>query len=212
MNKEVSYLDETRSRILTQAGQRFRAHGFARVSIGELCAEMRIAKKTFYKYFHSKELLVHALVEDHAQRYLPEALRVMNSLSDAPVEDRVQESLRLFFTYSAEHFSGVFLNDIRVMLPDLWTHMNRRRQGLVQAFAALVAAGQKDGTYRTDVDSARLAKVLSLILDSVLDPQTLYQHGLPPHEVAPMLFDLIHSGLKSREPEPQRRCAKESTP
>jgi AcrR family transcriptional regulator len=200
MEENLNNSGSLRASILSRAHQRCHAEGFARLRVADLCAELRIAKKSFYKHFSNKEDLVRALVLDHTRRYLPEALRVLDS--DLPVESRVRQSLHLFFTRSAEHYSAVFLHDIKLLMPDLWTTMNQGRKALVQAFAQLIAEGQRDGTYRTDVDSERLSRVLALILDSVLDPQTLYQHGLSQHEVAPMLLDLIHCGLTSKESSP----------
>lgn len=49
---------ETRTRVLDVAHRRFGQKGYDATTIEEICAEARISKRTFFRYFHDKETLV----------------------------------------------------------------------------------------------------------------------------------------------------------
>jgi len=49
--------------IIQTANNQFQRMGIRNVSIDDVCAELRISKKTFYRYFNKKEDLVDAVIE-----------------------------------------------------------------------------------------------------------------------------------------------------
>ena len=51
-----------RARILDQAYRLILAHGYSRVTMDEISAELRMSKKTLYRHFSSKEELGEAAI------------------------------------------------------------------------------------------------------------------------------------------------------
>ena len=54
--------------ILKTGAKRFLKYGLRSVSIDDICADLRISKKTFYTYFSQKEALVEAVLQDMDQK------------------------------------------------------------------------------------------------------------------------------------------------
>ena len=55
---------DTKVQILKTASELFHQFGFHKVSVDEIISKISISKKTFYKHFESKEILVLKLIEN----------------------------------------------------------------------------------------------------------------------------------------------------
>ncbi len=60
----------TRNALLATANQRFREKGFEATTIDELCAAVPVSRRTFFRYFASKEALVFPHREERLKRFL----------------------------------------------------------------------------------------------------------------------------------------------
>lgn len=56
-------METLKENIIQTAGNQFQQMDIRNVSIDDVCAELRISKKTFYQYFSKKEDLVDAVIE-----------------------------------------------------------------------------------------------------------------------------------------------------
>jgi AcrR family transcriptional regulator len=79
--------DATRRALLGAAHRRFHAVGFERTTIDEVCADVGIARRTFFRYFPDKESL--AFPHRDARR-----LRFLELLAQAPAAETPFSSLR----------------------------------------------------------------------------------------------------------------------
>jgi len=52
-----------RLRILEHSMEKFKSVGFIKISMDEIASDLKMSKKTIYKYFHSKEELVEKSLE-----------------------------------------------------------------------------------------------------------------------------------------------------
>lgn len=60
----------TRAALVTVAHRRFHAHGFEKTTIEEICEEVGVSRRTFFRYFRSKEDLVFPNREERLERFL----------------------------------------------------------------------------------------------------------------------------------------------
>ncbi len=74
---------EVKECILSIAQNLFFKQGIKSVSIDDISEEMSMSKKTFYKFFPSKDEIITTLVENHIQRDMLEIDKIRNNSEDA---------------------------------------------------------------------------------------------------------------------------------
>ena len=97
---------QTRAAILKEADARFASKGFEATTVDELCEAVEISKRTFFRYFASKEDLVFPNHEERLARFL-------GFLEQAPATltpfDTLRGASRAFaaeYTHHRERFLG----------------------------------------------------------------------------------------------------------
>lgn len=62
-------MSSLKENITQTASKLFHCSGVRNISIHEVCAELRISKKTFYQHFQQKEDLIGAVIEENKQQH-----------------------------------------------------------------------------------------------------------------------------------------------
>ena len=55
---------DTRQNLINNASEIFMKYGFFKTTMDDLARELKISKKTIYKYFSSKESLINAIIQN----------------------------------------------------------------------------------------------------------------------------------------------------
>lgn len=168
--------DKIRTRILSAASEQFFRHGFYRVSMDSLVAEVRTSKSTIYKFFPSKEDLVQAVLENINSE--------INTNLEAIIEDtekNFQEKLIAVTRYTGKILTRVsqeFLTDLRLHTPDLWeSYQSMRQARLEHLYGRLFRNGVSEGIIRRDIPQDFLLLVYTKLTELAVEPDAL--DGLP---------------------------------
>ncbi|MBC7652980.1 MAG: TetR/AcrR family transcriptional regulator [Oligoflexus sp.] len=68
-------IDKIKESIKKAAQDLFRKYGYHKTSVNEIAKKAKIAKATIYKYFESKELVLHAILMDYLKVSLNEVIQ-----------------------------------------------------------------------------------------------------------------------------------------
>ncbi|OAQ40390.1 TetR family transcriptional regulator [Pedobacter psychrophilus] len=68
-------IDKIKESIKKAAQDLFRKYGYHKTSVNEIAKKAKIAKATIYKYFESKELVLHAILMDYLKISLNEVIQ-----------------------------------------------------------------------------------------------------------------------------------------
>jgi len=139
--------------ILAEAARVFRERGYKQTTMDDIAEELGQTKASIYYYFDSKEELLFQICE----RAVDAALAHFEDIDrdGAPAAERFTKMME-------EHFTSLSRNAdvVTVFLQELWRtdhprakeirSKQRRFQG---AFEDLIVAGQRDGSFRSDLDA-----------------------------------------------------------
>jgi AcrR family transcriptional regulator len=157
--------DRTRQRLLEIAVQRFAADGYRRTSVSDIARDAGLTPAATYAYFRNKEALFQAAV-DHDAGSLFDRARV--AISGTPVAGREAVVLAELAVHVTEHPLAARVlagrePDVIDRLLDLPSLRDFNRQ-----VAEDIAAGQRAGDVRADVDPAEMANGMEAIVLSLL--------------------------------------------
>lgn len=160
----------TRERILAVAARLLLAEGFARVSMDDVANAASITKRTLYRYFPSKEILVAAVVDDHMTR--GEAAFEARLEADEPLAIRM-ERLASFLAEQARSVSPRFILDLQSAYPEQHQRVLEFRRQRLHGLVSTLQQAQDRGEVRTDIVVPVAVEALLVAIEHVSSPDRL---------------------------------------
>jgi len=142
-------MEEQKIQILQVALKLFEQQGIRRVSIDDICCELRMSKKTFYNYFSQKEELV-AVVMKHNVDVMHEKMAKITKQNTAidSVILIVKEVKK-----NAEKYESPFHYDVQKYYSHLLDEFQEEYcQYMNDWITTNLSQGIKEGFYRDDID------------------------------------------------------------
>src|SRR3954468_10166538 len=92
--------DKIKESIKRAAQELFRKFGYHKTSVNEIAKKTKIAKATIYKYFDSKEAILHSLLMDYIQVSVDELIHTDTPDLDeeAHLSNLIMKTCRLSYT------------------------------------------------------------------------------------------------------------------
>lgn len=186
-----------RERILTTAGEKFFAHGFSKVTVEEIAADLGISKRTIYKNFKSKDELLSQLLERQMASVQINLEAIL--AQPHPLPQKIRE-LGEFIGSNLQKFSPVFLGDLLKNAPHLWQRIDEfRTKRIRENFQKIWRQGREEGVIRSDIPEDVMTLVLVGALRSVINPEVLSQHSFSGIEALDGLFKIIFQGTLTEQ-------------
>lgn len=191
--------EKTRKRIIARADRVFRERGFRKVTIEELCADLGMSKRTFYRFFDDRDALVVAVVVESVERVVPAIIE--NLTSPRPVDQILKEHFDLLVHGLFANVSTQVMVDIQVLMPELWDRIDQFRSGAVEIITELLRRGQEEGSIRPDLDPIVAGKLIQGILTNVAHPRFMADQGMNFDQFITTFKNLLLYGVLAPETE-----------
>lgn len=164
-------------KVIAAARREFFLHGFRRVSMDDLAAELRMSKKTLYACFSSKSSLVEAVLKDKFNEVETDLSRLASEGS-TDMEEAIHRFLQRVQRHTAEIHPS-FVRDLGRETPDLFRIVEHRRRRLIRRHvAALFNKGRKVGLIRKDISVELLIEILLGAVEAIMIPSRVTELGL----------------------------------
>jgi AcrR family transcriptional regulator len=155
--------------IVSTSSKLFEQFGIRSVSIDNVCAELRISKKTFYSYFPQKEDLVEAvLMHQRSIQYEKFAKMFKNKNAIDSLIISIKEIRR-----SAGHESVAMCYDLEKYYPKVnEKYEQASKQMMRDGFELFLRQGIDEGYFREDLDVEMIAFFHSLQMKTTFEQMT----------------------------------------
>lgn len=187
--------------VIGAARRQFFMHGFRRVSMDDLAAELRMSKKTLYACFPSKLSLVQAVLKDKFNEVEGDLSRLASESSSD-----MEEAIHRFLERVQRHTSEIhpsFVRDLGRESPDLFGIVERRRRRLIRRHvAALFNKGRKAGLIRRDIPVHLLIEILLGAVEAIMTPAKVTELGLTLERGYSTIIRVILEGALERGARP----------
>lgn len=148
---------EKETELLEQAGKLFMRYGIKSLTMSDIARELKISKKTLYKYVTDKNDLVSKTIAIVLDQQECEFEEISKEVED-PIEELIQISQLAEKHLKAIHPSVIF--DIQKFHPDAWTQFECHKDTHIYlSVMENLECGKKNGVYREDMESAIIAKL-----------------------------------------------------
>jgi AcrR family transcriptional regulator len=164
-DKPAADKDDSRANILTVATQEFSEKGFSGGRVDEIAERTNTSKRMIYYYFHSKEKLYRAVLENcyaHVRQ-----IDTSLDLDSMPPLVALRELVRVTFDYHNEHPDFVRI----VMTENInkgahigaVSSIKNRAKTIVSLLQKLIDRGVAAGDFRSDIDPVELHMSISAL-------------------------------------------------
>ncbi|WP_207428252.1 TetR/AcrR family transcriptional regulator [Pedobacter sp. SYSU D00535] len=106
-------VDKIRESIIRAAQELFRKYGYHKTSVNEIAKKAKIAKATIYKYFDSKEVLLHTILMDYIRISVNEIIENTNEETNKEIylSNLILKTSRLSYAVCNEFIGWDFIRE-----------------------------------------------------------------------------------------------------
>ncbi|MFQ5651646.1 MAG: TetR/AcrR family transcriptional regulator [bacterium] len=177
------------------AREKFFHHGFSKVTMEELALELGMSKKTLYKHFPQKTVLLREVVEMTLSEMRSGVEALLND-ETAPFTVRLQKLLRFVGVHASKFLQRDFLTDLQRNAPAIWSHIEAFRKEMIHTrFARLIRQGVEQGVFRSDVDQELVVLIYFSLVQNIINPATLSNLPFTTKQVFDSIIKLLLEGL-----------------
>jgi TetR/AcrR family fatty acid metabolism transcriptional regulator len=187
-------LDDKRERILDAAVVEIARHGYYHTTVAMIATRAGVADGTIYLYFHGKEEILVGLFERAMASFIAEG-RQLPSTGDAAQRMRELITLHLNLLGRDPDLAIVFQVELRHSLHFLDLFSRSRLREYLAAIAGIIEQGQREGTFRADLDPLFTAKAIFGILDEITTDWVLAKRNTRLAARADAIGDLVLRGM-----------------
>ena len=151
-----------RETILEKANEIFMSSGFKSVTMDDICTELKVSKKTLYKYYSNKNDLVEAALHSFQDKMRSKMLDVVSKNYDAVKE--VVEIKKIAMDHS-DNCNNSSHEELMRYYPDiLQKHMDYVKSKIIQDITFNMRKGVSEGLYLDDLNIDLQPKVFFNII------------------------------------------------
>ncbi len=188
----------TKNKILERAMDLFFQFGFSKVSMDELASGLSMSKKTIYKYFPGKKVLIWAIVNSTKHEVGTNVERIANDES-LPYEDRLKEIMN-FIGMRLSRLQKPILVDVQKNFPEIWEDVsNYRIEMLTKNLKMILDKGVEAGTFRSDINKELFMMMYLNTVQTIVTPYVLAELPLTTVEVFEMIVKVFFGGILTEE-------------
>ncbi len=137
----ININSEEYEKIFNYAKSIFLKEGFYKITMDNLAAGLKVSKKTIYKYFGSKEILIESIVASIKNEVSGKLDNIRKSNDNAILK---LINLNKLLSKMLIELDDRWINDLRIHLPSLWKEIDEfRTKRLNGTFSTIINEGQK---------------------------------------------------------------------
>ena len=184
MSENDKILDLTEEKIFKE--------GFYKTTMEELASDLRMSKKTIYKFYPSKNDLVRAITERFKKRIHDKILEILSS--DKNAVDKIVTWLSIL-TKVTTKISDKMLNDLRKHFPSLWDELEKfRTEMMTDNITKVIEQGKQEGFVK-DIPTPIIMTVMISSVRAIVNPEFVIHNNFSLKNAAQTTFQILMNGI-----------------
>ncbi|HLF20141.1 MAG TPA: TetR/AcrR family transcriptional regulator [Bacteroidota bacterium] len=181
-----------KDRIVESASEKFLSQGISKVTLDEIASDLRMSKKTMYKFFPSKDELLSSIVHLMMGKMERQIEAIVSSSKAFPEK---MTALMAFAGKFIGRLSSQFLRDLERFAPALWREVETfRRERIFSRLERMFVQAKQEGFLREDLDHNLFMLVFLHSMQGIMNPHTLSQHSFSAQQAFKGIFKILLEG------------------
>lgn len=183
---------EEKERILNFTEEKIFKEGFYKTPMDEIASELRISKKTIYKFFPSKNDMVEAIMKRFMKKRQQDILPLLNSNKNA-----VEKFAGIVFiiTQNLSRVSERMFNDLRKHCPALWKEVESFRTEMINKNITKVVEQGKRERLIADYPTPIIMTIFLSSIRAVVNPEFILDNNFSVRQAAQITFQILMDGI-----------------
>jgi AcrR family transcriptional regulator len=183
---------EDHNKIIEQTEEKFFRDGFYKTTMDEIASDLRISKKTIYKFFPSKDDLVKAIAKYFMTRLKSTILPALNSEKNAI--EKLGDLINILAKVS-EKISAARMEELKRHYPSLWNEIDSfRTEMMFGNITKVIEQGKKEGLF-VDYPTSIIMNVLVASVRTIVNPDFILNNNFSIIEAARFAFRIVIGGI-----------------
>jgi AcrR family transcriptional regulator len=189
--------DITKDRIIEKGRDKFLSMGFSKVTMDEIADELGISKKTLYKHFASKEVLLEGVIQRQMLHIGSQMQLIVGSGLD--FIEKLHGLLTLVGGMLTQ-ISRNFQQDLMRVKPELWKRIDQfRREKILPNFVQLLEQGAQQGMLRPDINKDIIILMFMNSVPNILTPEILSHYSFSMADAFRNIMKFFFEGVLTEE-------------
>lgn len=176
--------------IMKVAAEKIESFGLRKFTMDEIAAELKVSKKTIYKYFKSKDDII---VEYFNEIIATDRSDTIESLKkDCSLEDKLNS---IIYSYHKYKLPVKVLDEAYNFYYDEWQKIQELKNFKLNIIEILLKEGVEEGILKSDIEFHTISLILESISNTFLDYQFLSKNGLTIREAMKEVMKILLYGI-----------------
>ena len=180
------------NKIVELTEEKFFREGFYKTTMDEVASDLKMSKKTIYKFFPSKDDLVKAIAKHFMEGMKKKIIPALNS--DKNAIEKLAE-LNSILAKTSEKISSKRMDEIRKHFPSLWTEIdNFRTKMMFGNITKVIDQGKAEDlfiAYPTPI----IMNTLVSSVRAIVNPEFILNNNFSISEAALYAFKVVIGGI-----------------
>jgi len=183
---------EDQNKIIEHTEEKFFRDGFYKTTMDEIASELKMSKKTIYKFFPSKDELVLAIAKFFMNKMKSQILPALST--DKNAIEKLGDLINIL-AKASEKISNKRMEEIKRHYPGLWIEIDRfRTEMMFGNITKVIDQGKKEGLF-IDYPTNIVMNVLVASVRNIVNPDFILNNNFSIIEAARYAFKIIIGGI-----------------
>lgn len=179
-----------RDKILYAVSENVQIYGIRKINLDIIASQLKISKKTIYKYFNNKEDIIKTYLNEIIDTDKENTKKILTS--DSFIGDKCFKLLHVEHKYN---FPSSIINDIKKYYKDEWNKLLELKKYKINSLFNILTELKQQNKLRDDINLSIIALMINDISEKLLDNELLKEYGVGYNQAIDNIVKVVLNGI-----------------
>lgn len=172
------------------AVEKIYAYGLRKFTMDEIASELKISKKTIYKYFRSKDEIIVEYFDETVESDKKNTLEAIKK--DCPLPEKIND---IIYSYHKYRLPASVIDEVHKFYYDEWLKIQELRKFKIKKIEEILIEAKNMGKLKPNVELHIVSSILESISDTFLDYKFLSENNITMKEAMKSVLNILLYGI-----------------